>query len=260
MRLREILELLKNGKITVDDAERLIKLFTISRIKDMVRLDISREFRIGVPEVIYAEFKDNEVLKLSIEKALENTGRVIISRIRNDQIRIINDFKKRGYIVRFNKIGRIAVIKRPDYTVYKTGGKVGIITAGTADIPLAEEVKTIVEELGCDTITIYDVGISALHRTIDAVRKLIEYDVDVIIAIAGMEGALPSVVKSLVDIPVIGLPASKGYGKGGGGEAALLSMLQSCSPGLLVVNIDNTVGAALAAVSIANRVAKFKRK
>jgi NCAIR mutase (PurE)-related protein len=133
-----------------------------------------------------------------------------------------------------------------------------VVAAGTSDLPIADEVRLLVEELGCDALVIHDVGIAGLHRTLDAAKRLLEADVDVVVAIAGMEGALPSVLASVLDVPVIGLPTSFGYGLGGGGVAALLSMLQSCSPGLVVVNIDNSVGAAVAAALMASRAAKFR--
>ena len=258
MTLREILELLAKGNISLDEAEAKIKLLTLEKIGEKIQFDVGREFRIGIPEIILAEYKDANSLKKAILKIVEKYGRAIVSRLRSDQISIIEDFKEK-YDVYLSHTGRIAVIKRKNYKIYRSGGKIGIITAGTADVPVAEEVKTIAEELGCKTYTIYDAGIAGLHRTVEALKVFHENNVDVIVAIAGMEGALPSVIKSLTELPVIGLPTSKGYGLGGSGQAALLSMLQSCTPGLVVVNIDNSVGAAVAAVSIAQRVAKFRR-
>ena len=135
-----------------------------------------------------------------------------------------------------------------------TGGKVGILTAGTSDIGVAEEARLTCEAMYCNTITTYDVGIAGLHRLFPIIKKFIEEDIDVIIVAAGMEGALASVVSSLVNVPVIGLPTSVGYGYGERGVAALASMLQSCSLGLSVVNIDNGIGAGAVASNIANRV------
>lgn len=259
MRLREVLEKLAKGEITVDEAEKRIKLLTIEEIGNLVKLDIGREFRRGVPEIILAENKSTEVLIQAIKKMVESCGRAIVSRIKPDQVNSLKELS-RDYQVYVNELARIAVIRKKGYEVVKTGGKVCIVTAGTADVPIAEEVKVVAEELGCTTITIYDVGIAGFHRVLEAVRKIIEEDVDVVVVVAGMEGALPSVIKALVDVPVIGVPTSVGYGVGGRGQAALLSMLQSCPLGLTVVNVDNGVGAGVAAAIIANRVAKFRKK
>lgn len=258
MNLLQILEKVYNRELSPTEAEKIIKLNAVIELKEGVKLDIGREYRTGSPEIIFAEYKDNNILRKLIHEKIKYVDRVIISRLRDDQFKLVDEFKELGYKVNLNEIGKIVVIKRKDYKSIKSGGRIGIITAGAADIPLAEEVKTIVEELGYETVTSYDAGIASLNRTLNAVQKMIENDVDVMVVIAGMEGALPSIVKSLVDMPVIGLPASKGYGLGGSGEAALLSMLQSCSAGLLVVNIDNSVGAALAAASIANKIGKCK--
>ena len=259
MRLRQILEKLAKGEITVDEAEREIKLMAIEEVGDAVKLDVGREFRRGVPEIILAEYKTNDVLLNAIKRMVEASGRAIVSRLRNDQIELVKGLGNQ-YEVMINEVARIAVIKKSGYEAPKTGGKVGIVTGGTADIPVAEEARIIAEELGCTTITAYDVGIAGIQRAIRAAKKMIEEDVDVIIAVAGMEGALPSAIRALVDVPVIGVPTSIGYGIGGKGIAALLSMLQSCSLGLLVVNVDNGIGAGVAAATIANRVAKFRKK
>jgi hypothetical protein len=141
-----------------------------------------------------------------------------------------------------------------------TGGRIGVITAGTSDQPVAEEAALVLREMGCAVTTAYDVGVAGLHRLFGPLRHLLgEAQVDVIIVAAGMDGALPSVVSGLVDVPVIGLPTSIGYGLGGRGEAAIMTMLQSCAPGLSVVNIDNGVGAAAVAGLIAVRCARARQ-
>lgn len=257
MRLREILKQLLKGSISIQEAEKQIQLLALEEIGDKVKLDVGREMRKQTPEIILAEHKDKETLREAIIRMIEKTGKAIISRLQENHQEIIDEIAE-NYIVRKSTSKRVAVIKRKNLKEIMTGGKIGIIAAGTADIPLADEVKLIVEEMGCKAITAYDVGIAALHRTMNAVKKMIKEDVDAIVAIAGMEGALPSIISSLVDVPVIGLPSSRGYGLGGKGLAALLSMLQSCTPGLLVVNVDNSVGAAISAALIANRVAKFR--
>ena len=139
------------------------------------------------------------------------------------------------------------------------GRKVGIMTGGTSDVVVAEEARAIAEEMGCMVITAYDVGIAGFHRHIKPLKKMLQEDVDAIIVVAGMEGALPSVIASLVHVPVIGVPTSVGYGFGAGGVGALTTMLQSCSPGICVVNIDNGVGAGALAALIAHQVATALR-
>jgi hypothetical protein len=151
----------------------------------------------------------------------------------------------------------MVVINKPNHKIEKNKGKVGIISAGTSDIPVAEEARVTTEVLGCKTITAYDVGVAGIHRLFPPLEDMLKEEVACIIVVAGMEGALPTVVKSLVDIPVIGVPTSIGYGYGGKGVSALMTMLQSCSPGLVVVNIDNGFGAGCAAVLIAKRKNKL---
>ena len=135
-----------------------------------------------------------------------------------------------------------------------------MISAGTSDIPVAEEATLMAEEMGCEVTCIYDVGVAGLHRLVAPLRELITRGTDAIIVAAGMDGALPSVIAGLVAVPVIGLPTSIGYGLGGKGVAALLAMLQTCAPGLTVVNIDNGVGAGITAAMIANRVAEARTR
>ncbi len=134
-----------------------------------------------------------------------------------------------------------------------------MLTAGTSDIPWAAEAALLCREMGCQVHEVYDVGVAGIHRLWEPLNYLLEeFGVDAIIVAAGMDGALPSVVTGLVDVPVIGLPTSVGYGMGGKGEAALLSMLQGCAPGMSVVNIDNGIGAGAIAGVIANRMASVR--
>jgi len=149
--------------------------------------------------------------------------------------------------VEYNPKARILLIK--DGEIEKKG-RMGIITAGTSDVPVAEEARIVAEEAGCEVLTSYDVGVAGIHRLFSQIRRMLEADVKAILVVAGMEGALPSVVAGLVDVPVIGVPTSIGYGVGEGGFAALNSMLQSCAPGIAVVNIDNGFGAAVFAATV----------
>lgn len=150
--------------------------------------------------------------------------------------------------------GRLVVLKRENTTLEKLNGKVGVITAGTSDVPFAEETSLILEELGVNVQKVYDAGVAGIHRSFYALSKT--EDSDLLIVFAGMEGILPSLIASLTDLPVIAVPTPVGYGFGGEGLGALSTMLQTCVPGLVVVNIGNTVGAAAAAVRILRRIRK----
>jgi NCAIR mutase (PurE)-related protein len=134
-----------------------------------------------------------------------------------------------------------------------TGGRVAVISAGASDRPIAREASIMAEEMGCDVRHVDDVGVAGLHRLVRPLRELMTWNPHAIVVAAGMDGALPSVIAGLVPVPVIGLPVSVGYGYGGDGTGALMSMLQSCAPGLAVVNIDNGIGAGSMAALIANR-------
>ena len=254
--MREILEKLARGEISVDEAEKLLKVFEIAEVEGLARIDLGRGIRRGVPEIIVAEGKSpDEVLKIA-KRMLDEVGRAIISRASEDLMKI----NLPGAIVEVHERARIVVLKREGFRVERTGGKVGILTAGTSDIRIAEEAGVIAEEMGCEVLRAYDVGIAGLHRLFEPLKEMIREDVDVLIVVAGREGALASLVAGLVDIPVIAVPASSGYGFGGRGLSALMSMLQSCSLGLAVVNIDGGVPAGVVASLIANRVAKYRRR
>jgi len=223
------------------------------------RPDPGREWRKGVPEVIFAETKDNAQVVSMARGLLSGSGRAIISRLRPEAIPVVRSAFP-GYSIHLREASRAMVIYAPEHTRSHTGGHVGVISAGTSDIPIADEASLIVEEMGCRVTSIYDVGVAGLHRLVTPLRNLLADNVDVIIVVAGMDGALPSVVTGLVPVPVIGLPTSIGYGMGGKGVAALLSMLQTCAPGLSVVNIDNGVGAGSTAALIANRIALARKQ
>ena len=221
------------------------------------RPDPGREQRKGTPEVIFGESKDVAQIIAMAQGLLKGSGRAIISRVRPAAIAPLQEAFQ-AYTVSVREAARAVVIYRPDYVRRRTGGLVGVISAGTSDIPVAAEAALIAEEMGCQVTCIYDVGVAGLHRLVEPLRDLLSNGVDAIVVAAGMDGALPSVVAGLVPVPVIGLPTSIGYGLGGKGIAALLSMLQTCAPGLSVVNIDNGVGAGTTAALIANRVAQAR--
>lgn len=258
--LRNILESLARGEISVDEALKKVRLFTLEVIDNVVRFDIGRKIRRDVPEIVYGEGKDAKTLISMVQKLAGNVDVLVISRLTQEQIEALRTIQREDIEIMINDVGRIAVVKRKGVEIPKYPCKVGILAAGTADVRVAEEAKTIVEVMGCRAVPIYDVGVAGLHRVLEAMKRLKEEDVDVIIAIAGMEGALPSVVASLSDVPVIGVPTSVGYGAGGGGIAALYSMLQACSLGLAVVNIDSGIGAGVIASLIGRRVAYARKR
>ncbi|ADM28503.1 1-(5-phosphoribosyl)-5-amino-4-imidazole- carboxylate (AIR) carboxylase [Ignisphaera aggregans DSM 17230] len=258
--LRKILEDLVNERIDIDEAVKRIRLFGIENIENMIRFDISRHLRRDVPEIVFGEGKDVESLARIIKEVTQQIGRVIVSRLSPRQIEFLRRLELDNISIEINDRGRIAVARLKNYTKPFYNCRIGIVAAGTADIGVAEEARVVVEEMGCRAIAIYDVGIAGLHRVIEAVKRVKEEDVDVVIAIAGMEGALPSVLASLLDIPVIGVPTSIGYGVGGKGKSALYSMLQACPLGLAVVNIDNGVNAAIIASLIGRRIALYRSK
>jgi pyridinium-3,5-biscarboxylic acid mononucleotide synthase len=219
------------------------------------RPDYQRAQRKGVPEVIMAGTKTVPQCLTIVASFLERTGRAILSRVSPEQhAALVELYGCNG--LEWYAASRAAIVRCNGTRVAPTGGRVGILTAGTSDQAIAEEAAIVCQEMGCTVVAVYDVGVAGLHRLFAPLERLLrEEQVDAIIVAAGMDGALPSVVSGLVDVPVIGLPTSVGYGMGGKGEAALLAMLQTCSPGLAVVNIDNGVGAGAMAGLIANRAA-----
>jgi NCAIR mutase (PurE)-related protein len=220
----------------------------------VARLDVDRLARKGIPEIVLAESKTDEQLQTIARTFIERAGHVIISRARGEQIALLRDaFPECEMDAR--EVARAAALHAPGYAPPRTGGRIGVLTAGTGDTPVAEEARLVAEEMGCQVTPIYDVGVAGIHRLFGPLNTLLESGVDALVVCAGMDGALPSVVAGLSHAPVIGCPTSIGYGAGGKGRAALLAMLQTCAPGLTVVNIDNGVGAGATAALIANRVA-----
>ena len=218
------------------------------------RLDLGRAARKGIPEVVLGEAKRDDQLVAIVRAFLERNGYAIVSRARPGQLALLaSEFPAARADIR--EQARAIALHAPDYERPVTGGHVGVLTAGAGDIPVAEEARLVAEEMGCRVTTIYDVGVAGIHRLFAPLSELLASDVAAIVVCAGMDGALPSVVAGLSHAPVIGCPTSIGYGAGGKGRAALLSMLQTCAPGLTVVNIDNGVGAGSTAALIANRVA-----
>jgi hypothetical protein len=256
--IKNILKNLLDGNIQLDEAEKLLKANFIKEVDGLAQLDIFRKTRTGVPEVILAENKKSEILIKIVESYLEENRFVIISRFTEHQHELLKNryLSDENYAIEVNELARTIIIQEKEYSFEKNQGIVGLITAGSSDIPIAEEAKIILNIMGCEVISSYDIGIAGIHRIFEPLSDMVQKNVDVIIVCAGMEGTLPGVVAALVDVPVIGVPVSNGYGKDGRGEGALVTMLQSCSPGLLVVNIDNGFGAGASSALIARRCKK----
>ncbi len=252
MEMTRIDELLEN-----QDIARLLRELLFKEVDGIARIDHNRCIRAGKPEAILAEFKEpDEVVKIA-KKYLEFSDSVLITRANRDHIEALRK-ELDGVDIAINEKGRTVILSKGkgECDGKKKVGKLAILTAGTSDIPVAEEAASTAEFLGMEVLKFYDVGVAGIHRLVEPIRKICEENVDAIIVVAGMEGALPSVVAGLVDIPVIAVPTSIGYGTNLGGLTTLFAMLQSCSSGVAVVNIDNGFGAAVFAHLIARRVRK----
>ena len=246
--LQELLDQYKLGEISAEAVAEAIDGLRLDRIGDFACIDLGRDVRCGMPEVVLAEGKDPAHLGPIAIRHAQAAGRCVVTRISKEQVgpvRISAD--KLGITCEYHEAGHILVLSTGP-APEKNGGIVAIITAGTSDIRVAEEAKIIAEEMGCEVRTAYDVGAAGIHRLFPALKPLL--CAHVFVVCAGREGTLPSVVAGLVDKPVIGVPVSVGYGYMGEGRAALASMLQSCSV-LSVVNIDAGFTAGAFAAKIA---------
>ena len=240
------------GTLSAEEAAGRLREGEIRYLDGYAALDLGRAERKGVPEVVYARGKTPEQVAGICAAVLENAERVIVSTPTAEQERLLRASLPGDVPLR--KAGRSIVVGRgkPE----PTGGRVVAISAGTSDLPILKEAVTVAREMGVAVKDFHDVGVAGIHRLAEPLKQIRAFDPDCVIVAAGMEGALPTVVSALVAVPVIGLPTSTGYGLGGDGTAAILGMLQSCSPGLSVVNVDNGVGAGATAALIANRAAR----
>ena len=244
--LNELLRQVAEGSISPEAAALQLKTAPIREVGEYAKVDMHRGIRQGVPEVIYGSGKTKEHI-LGIAKAMLENGQktVLVTRIEAETA----DFVREGLDGRpldYNEIARTGVIgEKPAPTGV---GKVVVATGGTSDIPVAEEAAITAEVLGNEVVRLYDVGVSGIHRLLSHMDEIMS--ARCIVAVAGMEGALPSVIGGLADCPVIAVPTSVGYGASLGGIAALLSMLNSCASGVSVVNIDNGFGAGYMASMI----------
>lgn len=245
MEAREILEQVKAGKISIDDAEKFFKKQPFEEL-GYAKLDSHREIRSGFPEVIFCSGKPDEYLVSIYKKMYEANGEAFGTRADARQFELVREvipgisYDEVSHILKIEKEGK------------ERSGKIAVCTAGTADIPVAEEAAQTAEFFGSAVERIYDVGVSGIHRLFSRLDTIQE--ANCVVAVAGMEGALASVIGGLVSNPVIAVPTSIGYGASMKGLSALLTMVNSCANGIAVVNIDNGYGAGYMATQI-NRLA-----
>jgi NCAIR mutase (PurE)-related protein len=243
--LEKLLREVRNGKKSVNEALESLKYFPYSDI-GFARIDHHRELRTGYPEIVYCAGKTLDQVKEIFRVMSEREKNIFGTRADEEMFKAVKSILPEA---KYFREARIISIRKKDPEVPDT--KIAIITAGTSDIPVAEEAAVTAELLGNKVVRIYDAGVAGIHRLVDQLPEI--RSCRVVVVIAGMEGALASVVGGLVDKPVIAVPTSIGYGANFGGVSALLAMLTSCSSGVTVVNIDNGFGAGFSA-SMINRM------
>jgi len=245
----QILELLKNvkdGNLELGQAVDQLKQLPFEDL-GYAKVDHHREIRTGYPEVIFCPGKTNDQIRGIVERLLAKGTNIMASRAEKFVYEAIKDLQPN---MEYYPEARTIFIQQKE--IAKSKSRILVVTGGTSDIPVAEEAVVTAEKLGCTVERLYDVGVAGIHRLLANLHRL--DSVQVIIAVAGMEGALPSVLGGLTDKPVIAVPTSIGYGANFGGLAALLAMLNSCASGVSVVNIDNGFGAGFMASTIIRQI------
>lgn len=241
MEARKVLEQVKNGELSVEEAE---KYFRKQPFEEMgyAKLDSHREIRSGFPEVVYCSGKPDEYLQSIYRKLYDLNGEVFGTRANSHQYELICEVLPE---IVYDEISHILKLERKEK---EHVGKIVVCSAGTADIPVAEEAAQTAEYFGSFVERVFDVGVSGIHRLLSRIDVIQE--ANCVVAVAGMEGALASVIGGLVSNPVIAVPTSVGYGASMNGLSALLTMINSCANGIAVVNIDNGYGAGYIATQI----------
>lgn len=247
MDVNQLLNAVKNGEVTIEEAENELKKLPYEDL-GFAKLDHHRSLRSGFPEVIFCQGKTSEQIVKIFERFIAADAKVLATRASEQQYEEVR-----------KAVPDAVYLKTPRLITYQLEknegiGKVAVCTAGTSDIPVAEEAACVAEFFGANVERFYDVGVAGIHRLLAVAPQIRE--VNVVIAIAGMEGALASVIGGLVDKPVIAVPTSVGYGANFGGLSALLTMLNSCAEGISVVNIDNGFGAGYLAAQINRLIVK----
>ncbi len=241
MEAREILERVRAGVVSVEEAERFFRKQPFEEM-GYAKLDTHREVRSGFPEVVYCSGKPDPYLVSIYQKLFEANGEVFGTRADAHQYELVREVLPQ---VTYDQVSHILKVEKKDK---ERQGKIAVCTAGPADIPVAEEAAQTAEYFGAAVSRIYDVGVSGLHRLLS--RLDVIQEANCVVAVAGMEGALASVIGGLVSRPVIAVPTSVGYGASMHGLSALLTMINSCANGIAVVNIDNGYGAGYIAAQI----------
>lgn len=239
MKVIEILQKVQNNELTIEQAKELLE-----NPLDYAQIDYNREKRTGVPEVIYGESKTKEQIAGIIDNMLDHDVlHILVTRIDDEKYQYL---KQKYPMFVYDREARTFLYNPKPFPLNK--GKIAVICAGTSDIPVAKEAYVVAQYLGNEVILLSDVGVAGIHRLFSKMNIIKE--AQVIVVVAGMEGALASVIGGLTDKPVIAVPTSVGYGANFQGLSALLSMLNSCASGIAVVNIDNGFGAGYMAHSI----------
>ena len=251
--LRSLLEAVAHGQVTPEMALESLKDLAYESVGDFAKIDHHRQLRTGFPEVIWGMGKTPNQIAQIMEVMRHRSPTVMATRIETSVYEILQK-QVRG--LQYYELARICAIAPPVIEI-RFAGQIGIISAGTADLPIAEEAAVTAELAGFSVQRLWDVGVAGIHRLLN--NRHLLHSATVLIVVAGMEGALPSVVAGLVDCPVIAVPTSIGYGANFAGLAPLLTMLNSCAAGIGVVNIDNGFGAAVLAGQILRTGAKLSR-
>ena len=245
MKAEEVLKKVKSGEMSIQEAMAFFRRHTFDEM-EYAKPDIQRELRTGFAEVIFCQGKPDEYLVSIFKKMIEETGEVFGTRASGHQYELV---RKEIPDIKYDPVSRILKLEKHDKS---RKGNIAVCSAGTADIPVAEEAACTAEYFGSNVNRVFDVGVAGIHRLISKMDSI--QDANCVIAVAGMEGALASVIAGMVSVPVIAVPTSVGYGASFGGLSALLTMVNSCANGIATVNIDNGFGAGYIATQI-NRLA-----
>lgn len=240
--MEEILKKFKQGKISLNEVLKKIKKLPFENL-DFAKIDTHRSLRCGFSEVIFCQGKQKEDIVKIMQQLAKTNNNILATRVDKDIYKYV---LKKIPKIEYNEKAKIIILKQKEVKLNK--GLILVVSAGTADIPVAEEASVVAETMGNKVKRLYDVGVAGIHRLFHY-QDLI-FEANVIVVVAGMEGALPSVIAGLVDKPVIAIPTSIGYGVSLKGITPLFTMLSSCTPGIGVVNIDNGFGGGFLAASI----------
>ncbi|MCJ7703395.1 MAG: nickel pincer cofactor biosynthesis protein LarB [Anaerolineales bacterium] len=249
-KIHHLLTQVRNRETSVEQALDALRGLPFDDLEDYARLDMHRSLRQGLPEVIFCQGKTPDQVVGIMKRLWEYHDRVMGTRANQHTADYVLEQIPEA---RYDPVSRLITLSRVEQPTYDENKPyAAVVTGGTSDLPVAEEAAQTIEFFGSQVKRAYDVGVAGIHRLLD--RRELLFNADVVVSIAGMEGALTSVVGGLVSCPVVGVPTSVGYGANFGGLSALLSMLNSCATGVAVVNIDNGFGAGVYAHQILKRI------